>query len=196
MPKSLLTLNGKSLLARQIHALRCAGIHQIVVVTGYFHTSIEAELKSLHVDIIRNPQPAAGQQSSVRLGLSKLREPFGFTFITLADQPLLNTEDFIALIDAFAQRKPSTEIRYPIVRGQRGNPVTISKKVVSMILAADSNVTARSFIQDHPELVDPYRTENDHFTLDIDTPDDLVAFTAKTGIELKPAVSQVSSQSF
>jgi molybdenum cofactor cytidylyltransferase len=185
MPKSLLTLNGQSLLTRQVAALRSAGIHQIVVVTGYFHTLIEAELKRLHVDIVRNPHPEAGQQSSVRLGLNKLRAPFGFSFITLADQPLLNAEDFIVLTTAFAQRRPSTEIRYPVVQGQRGNPVAISKDVVSFILAADDSVTCRGFIQEHPELVDPYHTANENFVVDIDTVDDLTAFKARTGLELK-----------
>lgn len=185
MPKSLLTLNGKSLLARQVAALRLAGIHQIIVVTGYFHTLIEAELKSLHVDIVRNPQPEAGQQSSVRLGLSKLQAPFDFSFITLADQPLLCAEDFVALTFAFAQRQPSTQIRYPVVRGQRGNPVAISKDVVTSILAEDSSVTCRDFIQQHPELVDPHLTDNEHFIIDIDTANDLATFRARTGIELK-----------
>ncbi len=185
MPKSLLTLSGQSLLTRQVAALRQAGIHQIVVVTGYFHALIEAELKPFHVDVMRNPQPEAGQQSSVRLGLSKLRAPFDFTFITLADQPLLCAEDFVALTSAFAQRRPSTQIRYPIVKGQRGNPVAISKDIVSLILAADSSVTCKGFIQDHPELVDPYLTDNEHFAVDIDTFEDLAAFKARTGIELK-----------
>jgi molybdenum cofactor cytidylyltransferase len=185
MPKSLLTLNGQSLLTRQVAALRVAGIHQIVVVTGYFHTMIEAELKPLHVDIVRNAHPEAGQQSSVRLGLNKLRAPFSFSFITLADQPLLNAEDFITLTAAFAQRRPSTEIRYPVVQGQRGNPVAISKDVVSLILASDESVTCRGFIQKHPELVDPYLTENEHFVVDIDTVADLTAFKARTGLELK-----------
>lgn len=188
MPKSLLTLNGQSLLVRQIAALRLAGIHQIVVVTGYFHALIEAELKPLHVDIVRNAQPEAGQQSSVRLGLGKLQAPFDFTFITLADQPLLCAEDFIALTSAFAQRRPSTQIRYPIVKGQRGNPVAISKDIVSFILASDSSVTCKGFIQDHPELVDPYSTDNEHFAVDIDTHEDLAAFKLRTGIELKRPV--------
>jgi CTP:molybdopterin cytidylyltransferase MocA len=185
MPKSLLTLNGQSLLARQVAALRLAGIHQIVVVTGYFHALIEAELKPLHVDIVRNSHPEAGQQSSVRLGLGKLQAPFDFTFITLADQPLLGAEDFVALTAAFAQRQPATEIRYPVVNGQRGNPVAISKDVVASIVAADSSVTCRDFIQQHPELVDPYPTNNEHFIIDIDTVDDLAAFKARTGLELK-----------
>jgi CTP:molybdopterin cytidylyltransferase MocA len=185
MPKSLLTLNGQSLLARQVAALRLAGIHQIVVVTGYFHRLIETELKPLHVDIIRNPQPEAGQQSSVRLGLSKLQAPFDFTFITLADQPLLNAEDFVALTAAFAQRQPSKEIRYPVVKEQRGNPVAISKDIVSLILAADSSVTCRDFIRQHPELVDPYPTDNEHFIIDIDTVDDLAAFKVRTGVALQ-----------
>ena len=75
IPKSLLTLKGQSLLTRQLAALRLAKIEQIVVVTGYFHSLIEADLKDQGVVVIRNPTPEAGQQSSVRLGLAHLRDP-------------------------------------------------------------------------------------------------------------------------
>ncbi len=185
MPKSLLTLNGQSLLKRQIAALRAAGIHNIIVVTGYFHALIEAELNEQGVGIVRNPKPEDGQQASVRLGLSQLREPFDFSFITLADQPFLAAADFIELIHAFSDRQPTTDIRYPLVNGQRGNPVAISKDVVSTIVAAPASVTCKGFIQEHPERVDPYPTDNEHFILDIDTAEDLAAFKTRTGIELQ-----------
>jgi CTP:molybdopterin cytidylyltransferase MocA len=185
IPKSLLTLDGQSLLTRQIAALRLAKIEQIVVVTGYFYQLIEAELKHQSVVVIRNPTPEAGQQSSVRLGLAQLRDPYDFSFITLADQPLLVAEDFLELITAFEQRRASTEIRYPVVNGQRGNPVAISKAIISTILAEDPTVTCRGFIKDHPQLVDPYQTENEHFIVDIDTAQDLLTFQARTGSELK-----------
>ena len=185
IPKSLLTLNGQSLLTRQLAALRLAKIEQIVVVTGYFHPLIEAELKDQGVVVIRNPTPEAGQQSSVRLGLAQLRDPYDFSFITLADQPLLVAEDFLELITAFEQRRATTEIRYPLVNGQRGNPVAISKEIISTILAEDPAVTCRGFIKDHPQLVDQYHTTNEHFIVDIDTAQDLLTFHARTGSELK-----------
>ena len=185
IPKSLLTLNGQSLLRRQIAALRLAKIKQIVVVTGFFHPLIEAELKDQSVVVIRNQTPEAGQQSSVRLGLGQLRDPYDFSFITLADQPLLVAEDFLELITAFEQRRATTDIRYPVVNGQRGNPVALSNAIISTILAEDPAVTCRGFIKDHPQLVDPYQTENEHFIVDIDTAQDLLTFQARTGSELK-----------
>ena len=172
-------------LAVHAAALRAAGIHNIIVVTGYFHALIEAELNEQGVGIVRNPKPEDGQQASVRLGLSQLREPFDFSFITLADQHLLAAADFIELIHAFSDRQPKTDIRYPLVNGQRGNPVAISKDVVSTIVAAPASVTCKGFIQEHPERVDPYPTDNDHFILDIDTTEDLAAFKTRTGIELQ-----------
>ncbi|MEI7568758.1 MAG: nucleotidyltransferase family protein [Alcaligenaceae bacterium] len=185
IPKSLLTLNGQSLLTRQLAALRLAKIEQIVVVTGYFHPLIEVELEDQAVVVIRNPTPEAGQQYSVRLGLAQLRGSYDFSFITLADQPLLVAEDFLELSSAFEQRRASAEIRYPVVNGQRGNPVAISQKIISTILAEDPAVTCRGFIKDHPQLVDQYHTENEHFIVDIDTTQDLLTFQARTGSELK-----------
>jgi ribose 5-phosphate isomerase len=56
---------------------------------------------------------------------------------------------------------------------------------VSTIVAAPASVTCKGFIQEHPERVDPYPTDNDHFILDIDTTEDLIAFKTRTGIELQ-----------
>lgn len=179
--KSLFRLNGQALLSRQIEALKAAGVRELVVVTGNFYEAIEAEVRPHGVFVVRNPTPEAGQQSSVRLGLQQLRSDYDFTFITLADQPLLATKDFIELIAAFAQRGPDKEIRYPVVEGNRGNPVALSKKSIDTLLKIEPPVTCRDFIKQHPELVNPYTTVNDHFIIDIDTEQDLISFQARTG---------------
>ena len=87
IPKSLLRLDGVTLLARHIAALSQAGAQKIVLVTGFFHNEIEAEaqriiatlhasvttqhtIQSLHlkqhippIQVVRNPKPERGQQS-------------------------------------------------------------------------------------------------------------------------------------
>ena len=87
VPKSLLRLEGVTLLARHIAALNQAGAEKIVLVTGFFHNEIEAEaqriiatlhasvttqhtIQSLHlkqhippIQVVRNPKPERGQQS-------------------------------------------------------------------------------------------------------------------------------------
>ena len=45
---------------------------EVVVVTGYHHAEIEPAVETFPVTVVRNPNPEAGQQSSVRLGLEAL----------------------------------------------------------------------------------------------------------------------------
>jgi len=70
------------------------------------------------------------------------------------------------------------------VQGQRGNPVIFSGELISQLLAANKKIACRKFIDDNPALVHKLITDNDHFVLDIDTPEDVSAFEKRTGWQL------------
>jgi molybdenum cofactor cytidylyltransferase len=56
-------------------------------------------------------------------------------------------------------------------------------------LAGDANAACRRWRDAHPERVHWFETDNARFRIDIDTPEDLKRFTARTGHELRwPAV--------
>ena len=63
VPKSLLQLDGLSLIQRHLLALREAGLDEIVVVTGYHYKAIETALSDQAVRVVRNPEPQRGQKS-------------------------------------------------------------------------------------------------------------------------------------
>jgi molybdenum cofactor cytidylyltransferase len=184
VPKCLLCLQGVPLINRQLIALSGGGVDDVVVVTGYHHTEIEPAVETFPVTVIRNPQPEQGQQSSVRLGLEALGNKFDVILIVLADQPLLSSAEFTELIAAFKKRPLGTSIVYPEVKGQRGNPVVFSGDVIPELLATNVSIGCRKFIDDNPMMVHRHITENDRFTLDIDTPEDLTAFEKRTGWKL------------
>lgn len=184
VPKCLLRLQGVPLINRHLIALSGGGVDEVVVVTGYHHAEIEPAVETFPVTVVRNPNPEAGQQSSVRLGLEALGTKFDVILIALADQPLLSSAEFTELIAAFKKRPLGTAIVYPEVNGQRGNPVVFSGEVVADLLATNQKIGCRKFIDENPMLVHQYRTENDRFILDIDTPEDLDAFEKRTGWKL------------
>jgi molybdenum cofactor cytidylyltransferase len=101
--------------------------------------------------------------------------------IVLADQPLLETADFNELIAAFAKRPAHTQIMYPVVGDQRGNPVLMSALVIEAFLQASCEVSCRQYIDTHGESVFRYQSSNDHFIVDLDTPNDLVTLAKRTG---------------
>jgi CTP:molybdopterin cytidylyltransferase MocA len=96
---------------------------------------------------------------------------------------LINAQDITQLIAAFKKRK-SGEIILPEVGDQRGNPIVMSGVAMNQILDAGKNMVCRKFIDSHPEMVDHFQTENEHFIMDVDSLDDLVNFEKKTGWKL------------
>ena len=184
VPKCLLRLQGVPLINRHLIALSGGGIDEVVVVTGYHHADIEPAVETFPVTVVRNPNPEAGQQSSVRLGLETLGTQFDVILIVLADQPLLGSAELTELISAFKKRPPGSAIVYPEVKGQRGNPVVFSGEVIAELLATNQKIGCRKFIDDNPVLVHKYLTDNDRFILDIDTLEDLDAFEKRTGWKL------------
>jgi CTP:molybdopterin cytidylyltransferase MocA len=172
------------LIKRHMIALSGAGVDEVVVVTGYYHADVEPAVESFPVKVVRNPAPEEGQQSSVRLGLEALTNTLDLVLIMLADQPLLTADDLTELISTFKKRSPGTSIVYPEVNEQRGNPVIFSGELIAQLLAADKKIGCRKFIDDNPALVHKLITENDHFVLDIDTPEDVMTFEKRTGWKL------------
>lgn len=177
-PKALLKKGGSSFLKRFIHSAQGFDPVETLVVTGFYSDEIEAEIQSIQnslqssVTWIRNPNPKAGQSSSVRLGLESLQSDYDALLIALCDQPNVGAQEIEFLLEQFNQRTASQEIILPIVNGQRGNPVLFSKKVIQRVLGIPGMV-CRAYMDQHPELVKSYVTEHDAYILDVDTQDDI-----------------------
>jgi CTP:molybdopterin cytidylyltransferase MocA len=186
-PKCLIELDHQPLISRQLKAIEQLGIGQRVIVSGFFNERIEAVIANEAVQIIRNPDPKRGQQSSVRLGLETMHTDLDLVIIALADQPLINASDLQELITAFNDRPVLTDVMYPLVHAQRGNPVLLSGAFVREYLTRPAAMTCRQYIDCQRARVYAYQTSNDHFTFDLDTPEDLNALACRTGY----AVSQV-----
>ena len=181
VPKSLLRLQGKPLIHRHLIALREIPFDEIIVVTGYHHEQIEAVISDQAVRFVRNTEPQRGQQSSVRLGVATLGSGFDRVMVVLADQPLIGAADLRELISAFAHSPSGTGVLYPVVQGQRGNPVVFSGEVIETMLHSGNEADFRRYIDEHPALVYRYETPNEHFIIDLDTAADIAAFEQRTG---------------
>lgn len=183
-PKSLLQLDGVPLIRRAIDALMQAGVRDLVVVLGHHSLLIEPAVQGTAARCVLNLQPDEGQVSSQRLGLAALDEGCEVVLVALADQPLITTDDVLALLQAWHQRPPATSLVYPQVNGQPGNPVVFGDEVRQQILRSDPGVGARQWRQAHPEAVAPFLSASAHYRFDIDTPEDVARFERETGRRL------------
>ncbi len=184
VPKALMHLQGVPLINRHLIALSGAGVDEVVVVTGFYHEVVEPAVQAFPVQIVRNQDPAAGQPSSVRLGIETIGERFDAVIMMLCDQPLVSASDITALIAAFKKRTHG-EILMPMVSGKRGNPIVLSGKAIGDILSQGQNMYCRKYIDAHPELVTFFDTDNEHFVTDVDTLEDVSVFEQSSGFKLE-----------
>lgn len=189
-PKALLELDGVPLIRRQLIALSDAGVDEVVVVLGHHSEAVEAAARGFNVTLARNPSPDDGQAFSVRVGLLALSGRLDAVIVALADQPLVNAQDVIALIRAFETRGDAAMV-VPSVSGgageaaKPGNPVIFEAALRDEWLAGDVEATGRTWRMNHPRRVSWFDTDNIHYLMDIDTPDDLRRFAERTGHELR-----------
>lgn len=184
-PKSLLELNGEPLIRRSARQLLDAGVTQLVVVLGHYAADIEAPLQGLPVHKIYNPDPDQGLVSSQRLGLQALSNNTDTVIMSLADQPLVTTQDIQTLLHAFAQYRSTTDMLFPFVNGQPGNPVLLSVRARADILAGNSGFGCKEWRQSHAARTYKMPSENLHFVTDLDRPEDVTAFENRHGMKLQ-----------
>jgi molybdenum cofactor cytidylyltransferase len=158
---------------------------EVVVVLGHYAALIEEAVKEFPVTLVRNPDPDAGQISSLRLGLQALSPKLDAALVALADQPLINSQDINDLIGAYKKRPQGTQVVQPMVDGLPGNPVIFSAEVRDQILAGDANVGCRQWQATHPDQVHPWVSTNTRYRTDVDTLEDIAALAARTGHQLK-----------
>jgi molybdenum cofactor cytidylyltransferase len=174
-PKALLELGGVPLILRQLIALSGAGVDEVVVVLGHHADAVEAAVRQFPITLVRNPSPDDGQASSVRIGLQALSPRLDAVMVALADQPLIDEQDIVALISAFKKRGDAAMVvpRVATADGvpEPGNPVIFDSALREQWLAGDADLACRNWRQAHPRI-------------DIDTPEDIERFAARTGHRL------------
>lgn len=187
-PKALLELGGVPLVMRQLIALSGAGVDEVAVVLGHHGEAIEAAVRSLPITLVRNPSPDDGQVSSVRLGLAALSPQLDAVIVALADQPLIDAQDIVALISAYRKRGEASMVVPRVKRagGETvpGNPVMFDAALREEWLAGAADLACRKWRDRNPGRVHWLDTENQRYSVDIDTPEDLERFAANTGHRL------------
>ncbi len=182
--KALIEIQQEAMLVRLIKTLQEANVSDVLVISGAHHDAIAALAEPLGARVLRHPAPELGQQSSVRLALESVGASYDALLMMLCDQPLIEACDIQELEEAF-RSQPQFDFCLPIVQGQRGNPVIVSRKAVVSILALDRNVACREFMQRNPDTVLQHVTNNDHFIFDLDTLQDVLELARRTGWQVK-----------
>jgi molybdenum cofactor cytidylyltransferase len=167
--KLLAELNGKPLVRIVTEQALASKANGVIVVTGHQAGQVEKALQGLKVTFVHNPDFAEGLASSVKSGVSAVRDDADGAVICLGDMPLISADLIDRLIEAFAPDRGSL-IAVPVSDNRRGNPVLWSRRFFNELMTLDGDIGARHLIAKHSEAVAEVPVEGRGAFLDIDTP--------------------------
>jgi molybdenum cofactor cytidylyltransferase len=176
--KLLAPVEGRPLVCHAADALLAARTDPVIVVTGHEAEAVRAALGARPVQLVHNPDYAAGLSTSLRAGLAALPADAEGVLIGLGDMPRVSAAAIDRLIAAFKPEE-GRAICVPTVRGKRGNPVLFATRFAPEIAAIEGDVGARHLIGAHADEVCEIEMDDDGALLDIDTPAALAALIGR-----------------
>lgn len=149
-PKLLLDWGGKAVVRRAVEQVKAGGVDEVLVVLGREAQGIREALSGLRVRFVENPDPEAGQASSIACGVSALG-PVSGALIALGDQPALPPEVIPRLLQTFHETRKA--ITAPLYCGMQGNPVLFAAAVFPELRGLTGDRGARSVVEKDPARV-------------------------------------------
>ena len=174
-PKQLLRLEDRYLIEWVLDAALNSKLTRIVLVLGHAHDKIlqalDQKLQHTKIHIEINPDFKKGQSTSLRAGLSKVKDHFAAAMFLLADQPMLNPTIINTLLESFWSS--DKDICVPIYRGQRKNPTLFDQRFYKQLMGIRGDIGARELIDENPHNVLCVEIDNPLCFSDIDTQQDV-----------------------
>ena len=103
------------------------------IVIGYDKESIKKNLRDFNIQIIENLNYMSGMLSSIKEINNHIDENITGIMISLADMPLVSSEDINSIIDAFLLHNEE-KICIPESKGRFGNPMIIPVGIYKKII--------------------------------------------------------------
>ena len=143
--KLLLDWGGRPVIRRAVEQVKAGGVDEVLVVLGREARAIREALRGLPVRFVENPEPEAGQASSVACAVSALGPAVGPALIALGDQPALPSEVIPRLLQTF--HETGKAIVAPVYRGVQGNPVLFSASLFPELRGLTGDRGGRSVVE-------------------------------------------------
>jgi molybdenum cofactor cytidylyltransferase len=173
-PKALLPMpDGLPFVVRIVRTLEQAAVRDVIVVTGFEHASIVEALEAAHATaarVVRNPEPARGQLSSLWCGLAAIDRRAPAVLMTLVDVPLILPSTVEAVVARW--QATSAPIVRPLHAGRRGHPVVFDGAVFDALRAAPLEKGARAVVEAYRAHSVDVIVDDPGCLADVDTMDD------------------------
>lgn len=147
--KLLAPLRGRPLLQHALDAANASALAPIVVVLGADADAIAAGIRTGRARIVRNPDHATGQASSLRVGLRSV-DTSDAVVVVLGDQPNVTA----ALLDALVaqQRSSGAPAVVCVQDGRRSPPTLLHRDLWVEVDALRGDTGAREVLARHSDV--------------------------------------------
>ena len=170
--KQLARIDGEPLVRRVARQALASRLRRVLVVVGHRSATVSAVLAGLAVEAVDNPAWAAGQSTSVRLGLSRVDSDAEAAIFLPVDQPQVTPELIDRLIQRFEESR--SPVIVPVHAGRRGSPVLIGRALFERMARISGDEGGRQlFAELGSEQIDEVEVDDPRALEDVDTLADL-----------------------
>ncbi|PYX05192.1 MAG: hypothetical protein DMG88_22270 [Acidobacteria bacterium] len=157
----------------------------VVVVAGDNESSLAPVVYGSGAFLVRNPDPARGQFSSLQIGLHEvLNRGRDAAMITLVDRPPPSAAVLQKLKAAFEDASPHKWAVVPEHGGKHGHPILIGREMIELFLKAPVSSSARDIEHQNREHIEYVAVDDPSVTINVNTPEEYAAL-AQSGAQIK-----------
>ena len=160
-PKQLVRLCGETMLDRAVRIAGEAGCAPIVVVLGASADELVSQCKLIGAERVLNPGWAEGMASSLRAGISALKERVDATIVMTCDQPAVDAAHLRKLMGQLAEDEGAVASAYA---GRNGVPACFPAAQFGGLMSLTGDHGARRLLEQARYIPLPGGE------LDVDTP--------------------------
>ena len=177
--KLLEKIEGKTVIERVVSEALKSKVDDVIVVVGHEAERIEEVLKNLPCKLVFNEDYLKGQSSSVKKGLSVVKELADAVMVLPGDVALVDSKMMNAIIDEYKKGKSSI-----VVAGYRersGHPILIGRELFREVEQIDeATMGLKKVMKDHFSKVKIIET-SEAALMDFDTPEEFVRLKERLG---------------
>ena len=170
---------GRPMIRHVVEAALKSNASDVIVVTGNEKSRVAEALKGLPVTFSENPDYSKGLSTSLISGLNVLPADCDGALILLGDMPAVDSLLIDRLIAAFDPAEDRAII-VPVHYGRRGNPVLWARRFFPEMRELSGDAGARALFGPYAGLICEVEAGSDAPLTDIDTPDALSAYLARS----------------
>ena len=175
--KLLANFNGQAMVAHTVAQVKKSSILDVLVITGHQAEEVRSALENSGVSFAHNPKFTEGLSTSLRVGVTKMRDEYDAILVCLGDMPLIDPKDIDRMIAAFNPLEHRS-IVVPVHGRRFGNPVLWGEEHFAALISCEGDRGARGLLESLKNDVVEIDVTNQGVLLDADTPEALAILKA------------------